>query len=326
MNDNASTDALLRDAFTTRLQAAPQTSTALHARTIDAIAPRAAGRTMWLRAAARWPALAAPARWAVAAAIVIVGGTLSIGTLRLAHHADPENARPFNVSYDQRSQARTSIPIVAMKMKANTATATPVAAAAPMAPAQTAPQLARVGEMAIVVRDVASALKSIREMTAREAGFVSALQDNTPDNPAEPRNAWLSVTVPSARLDAVMDTVAATGAVTSRSTKGEDVSSSIVDTSAHLNNLQHEERDLLKIMDRGGKTSDVLDVQTHLSDVRDQIETLDAQTKLLHDRVATATLDITITQDRLQHAAILPSGGTRVDAIWQVAHATPRSR
>ncbi|GAC1533319.1 MAG: hypothetical protein NVS2B17_00810 [Candidatus Velthaea sp.] len=119
----------------------------------------------------------------------------------------------------------------------------------------------------------------MRTWTARESGSVTSLQDAMPDDPAEPHNAQVTLAIPSGRLDAVMDAIAATGAVKSRATKGEDIATSIVDTSARLRNLRREERDLLKIMDRGGRTSDVLEVQTHISDVRGQIETLNAQVR-----------------------------------------------
>ncbi|GAC1533324.1 MAG: hypothetical protein NVS2B17_00820 [Candidatus Velthaea sp.] len=36
-------------------------------------------------------------------------------------------------------------------------------------------------------------------------------------------------------------------------------------------------------------------------------------------RVATATLDIALTQDRPQHGALIPSSGARLDAMWQAA-------
>ena len=55
------------------------------------------------------------------------------------------------------------------------------------------------------------------------------------------------------------------------------VDATIVDEEARLRNLRREEGDLRTLMDKGGKVDEILTVQQNLSDVRGQIEELDAQ-------------------------------------------------
>jgi Domain of unknown function (DUF4349) len=75
----------------------------------------------------------------------------------------------------------------------------------------------------------------------------------------------------------------------------DDVTTQIVDTEARLKNLRQQEAMTQKIMERTGSIKDVLAVSQQLSQVRDQIERLDAQVKQLKTQVAYSTIKLQLS-------------------------------
>jgi hypothetical protein len=69
-------------------------------------------------------------------------------------------------------------------------------------------------------------------------------------------------------------------------------------------------------MDRGGKVDEILTVQQNLSEVRGQIEQLDAQHAHDVHRVATSTITLTLTEDRPNSAPAKPGPTARIDGAW----------
>ena len=128
--------------------------------------------------------------------------------------------------------------------------------------------------------------------------------------------AQLTVEVPASRLDGTLDTLAALGTVQNRAIDAEDVDAAIVDEEARLRNLRREEIDLRKLMDRGGKVDEILTVQQNLSEVRGQIEQLDAQHQHDLHRVATSTITVALTEDRPDAAPAKPGPSARIDGAW----------
>ncbi len=73
-------------------------------------------------------------------------------------------------------------------------------------------------------------------------------------------------------------------------TQATEVGGQIVDLEARLRNLRASESALVEIAKGTGKVSDLLEVEAQITDVRGQIEQLDAQRAQLADQVAYGTL------------------------------------
>jgi len=104
--------------------------------------------------------------------------------------------------------------------------------------------------------------------------------------------------------------------VQNKAIDAEDLDASIVDEEARLRNLRREETDLRRLMDRGGRVTDILSVQQQLSDVRGSIEQLDAQHANDLHRVATGTIALALTEDRPNAAPAKPGPTARIDGAW----------
>lgn len=154
------------------------------------------------------------------------------------------------------------------------------------------PQLIKRASLTLEVESVDEQLAEISRLITTEQGDILDLQDREPHSSI--RTAFIRIRVPQNRLDALITRLAEVGTVESRSVTAEDVSTQLVDLQARVRNLRKSEEALLEIMDRSGSIGDVLEVSRELSNVRQQIEQLDAQYKNLQTQVSYSTLELTL--------------------------------
>jgi peptidoglycan hydrolase CwlO-like protein len=122
-----------------------------------------------------------------------------------------------------------------------------------------------------------------------------------------------------------MAALAKFGAVTSRSVKAEDLTSDITDSGARLTNLRRTEADIRTIMDRSGSVSDIMDAENKLSDVREQIETIESELKSMNGRVAYSSIEIHLAAEK-QNKPTDPSVANQLgNAFGSASHALVQS-
>ena len=79
---------------------------------------------------------------------------------------------------------------------------------------------------------------------------------------------------------------------------GEEVTSQVVDLDARLKNARETETQLTEILrSRTGKIGDVLEVEKEMARVRGEIESMEADQKQLQDRIAFASIDLSLTEE-----------------------------
>ena len=149
-------------------------------------------------------------------------------------------------------------------------------------------QIVYTGSVNLVVADMAPALAKARTAVEAAGGYIGASQEsNDNDRPT----ATVTYRIPASKWE---DTITALRAlatkVVAEQTQATEVGSQIVDLEARLRNLRASESALLEIAKGAGKISDLLDVQAQLTDIRGQIEQIDAQRQHLADQVTYGTL------------------------------------
>ena len=177
-------------------------------------------------------------------------------------------------------------------------------------------RLAKTARIEVLVRDVEASLKQAQAAIGRAGGELTALDDASPRTSGAVHAATLVVEIPPDRLDGTLDALATLGTVQNRSIDAADVDATIVDEEARLRNMRREESDLRRLMDKGGKVDEILTVQQNLSDVRGQIEQLDAQHQHDLHRVAASTITAVLTEDRPTGAPAKPGPTARIDGAW----------
>jgi len=255
-----------------------------------------------------------PARYATAAMLVVGFGAAAFA----AHHAREANVTATDTGGGAVSDVKqTTIFRVTPGPNAQKITVQHEHAAAP-AEQTVAKQhrLAKKARLDLLVRDVEATLKQAQSAVRRAGGDVTSLDDTSPRSAGSVHAATMVVEVPADRLEDTLDHLGLLGTVQQRAIDAEDVDAAIVDEEARLRNLRRAETDLRTLMDKGGKVDDILTVQQNLSEVRGQIEQLDAQHRNDVHRVATSTIAVSITEDRPNPTPAVPGPTARIDGAW----------
>lgn len=157
--------------------------------------------------------------------------------------------------------------------------------------------------MSLETPDVSRAVQDTQRLARSHGGtvassFVAAPETGTsePIGPDSRARATLTLRVPTARLDGLMDELSSLGRMLTSDTSAIDVSQQVIDVEARVRNLKAEERRLRELLERAGTISDLLEVETQLTRVQGEIESLTAQASYLKQQAAMSTLTVTIEQ------------------------------
>jgi len=110
------------------------------------------------------------------------------------------------------------------------------------------------------------------------------------------RNASLTIRIPAEKLDEFLSTVAEVSNVTSRNERVEDVTLQYVDLESHKKMLQAEQERLLELLEEAETIEDIIALESRLSEVRYQIESMESQLRTFDNRVSYSTVYLEIEE------------------------------
>jgi hypothetical protein len=162
-------------------------------------------------------------------------------------------------------------------------------------------------ETSVVVADLDAAAQAVRASVAELGGYVGEARIAGGE---ETRYASFEVHVPVARLPAFRERVAKLGEVSSDAEKAEDVTEQRADLEARLRNARAQEKRLLDLLaEKAGTLADVVAVEKELASVRENVERMEAQQRVLEGQIANATVKV---QLHTRHTAARPGPGRRI--------------
>ncbi|MCD6309360.1 MAG: DUF4349 domain-containing protein [Candidatus Eremiobacteraeota bacterium] len=156
--------------------------------------------------------------------------------------------------------------------------------------------IVKTGNINIVVREVTEAAKKITEYVESKNGWV--VSSNIYEQNEIPRGD-ITVRVPAELFDESMkyfESIAEK--VTSIDVQGEDVTEEYVDLESRMKTLSATEEQLLKIMKRSGKISEVLEVVRELNRIREQKERTIGRMQYLEGCARMSTISIHLAPSR----------------------------
>lgn len=246
---------------------------------------------------------------AIAAAAIIVFGAATFAASRFARHNVSYTSEPERVSVVKNAMLMPKLVIPAPQAPGS---------AVQNAPASNdEPQIARTGKVTLFVSDVPGAVKKAEAIAGSHSGIVFSLHSSETDEDGAP-TAVMEIRVEASRFDGTIAAIRQLGKVRENTVSAEDLTGDIADSQARLTNLRRTEGDMRKIMDRSGTVGQILDVEEHLSEVRSQIESLEAQLKSMRGRVAYATISVSM-QAEAAPAPVEPGGAAQLAQAWSGA-------
>lgn len=138
------------------------------------------------------------------------------------------------------------------------------------------------------------AFAAASRVAAGHGGFVLSSERNTGDDAGA--SGVLVLRVPVAGFDAARDDLADLGDVEDERITGQDVSGQIVDLEARLRSLTAQEEALRALMAKANTIGETIDVQRHLTEVRQQIEQLAGQKARLENQAALSTIRVELIE------------------------------
>jgi hypothetical protein len=196
-------------------------------------------------------------------------------------------------------------------------------------------QLILNADIALEVRDVRAAYDRVQIVAAAQGALITSanLQAGASEKATNTYgSASLVLRMPQTRFYAVRQRLIdlagdLQGKVLRDAVSSEDVTEQYVDLQARLRHFKSQETQLLDIMSRARKISDILAVRDQLSVIQQEIERLSGQLRFLQNRVDLSTITVEITQKGRKPAPPAPltmltsikDAGKQVSAAWTKA-------
>jgi hypothetical protein len=151
-------------------------------------------------------------------------------------------------------------------------------------------KIVRTGSMELEVADVAKALAAGRDAIRSVGGYIGASQQQ---RSGDETVATVTYRIPVSRWEDTLASMRGLGTVMAEKTDATEVTAQIVDLDARIRNLKASEQALVGYAEKAPKVSDLLEIQSRLTDTRGEIERLSAQQANLSNQAALATLAVT---------------------------------
>ena len=156
--------------------------------------------------------------------------------------------------------------------------------------------IVREGEIRLSVDNVPETARDVTRIAVSEGGRVQSVSIEGPDGQD---GATIVVRVPVDRFDAFMSAMRPLAVlVLSEQASSEDVTEEHVDLDARLRNLQRTEIRFLDLMDQAESIPDILRVQSELTTVGRNIETLQGRLQFLERSAAESRIQVTLRASR----------------------------
>lgn len=146
--------------------------------------------------------------------------------------------------------------------------------------------------------DLNGALDAISEKLTALDGYMESqnIYNGSAYSGRRYRHANLTLRVPAERLDEFTAAVDAISNVVSSSRDTDDVTLQYVDTESRVKALETERDRLLELMEQAETMSDLLEIESRLTEVRGELERYASQLKVLDNQIDYATVNLSLSE------------------------------
>lgn len=160
----------------------------------------------------------------------------------------------------------------------------------------------------ITVKDTAQVLDSIQALADRLGGYIVSSRSWREDDQVR---AEITLRIPATQLHSALQQIKDQALeVDNESISGQDVTQEYTDLEARLRNLQATEKELQELLttvrEKTGKAEDILAVYRELTEIREQIETLEGRIHYLDTMTEMATITVDIWPEPLEKPVVEP--------------------
>lgn len=162
--------------------------------------------------------------------------------------------------------------------------------------AQSNRKLIRTVDLQIQTKEFDTVLTSVQERVQELGGYVeqSSIDSGSTYYSSYNRYSYLTVRIPSDKLDGFLENVKETANVTNISESTEDITLKYVDVESRKIALETEQNRLLVLLEKAETVEDIITIESRLSEVRYQLESYTSQLRTFDNQVDYSTVHINI--------------------------------
>jgi len=191
------------------------------------------------------------------------------------------------------TMGRESLDVLSAPNKARGLAEEPVSGAAE---AKTDRKVVRSGALDLVVDKAEEAARQVQALAEGAGGWVESLR--VYDVGDSQKNGSVIIRVPADKFKEVMENLKGLAInVESEVVNAADVTDQYVDMEARLKNMRAEEEQYLAILKQAEDIEDILNVTQRLHKVRERIERMEAQLKLLAEEIKMSSITVSLTAE-----------------------------
>ena len=162
--------------------------------------------------------------------------------------------------------------------------------------AQSNRKLIRTVDLEIQTKEFDTVLTSVQERVQELGGYVeqSSIDSGSSYYSSYNRYSYLTVRIPSDKLDGFLENVKETANVTNISESTEDITLRYVDAESRKIALETEQSRLLELLEKAEPVEAIITIESRLSEVRYQLESYTSQLRTFDNQVDYSTVHINI--------------------------------
>ena len=162
--------------------------------------------------------------------------------------------------------------------------------------AQSNRKLIRTVDLQIQTKEFDTVLTSVQERVQKLGGYVeqSSIDSGSSYYSSYNRYSYLTVRIPSDKLDGFLENVKETANVTNISESTEDITLRYVDAESRKIALETEQSRLMELLQKAETVEDIITIESRLSEVRYQLESYTSQLRTFDNQVDYSTVHINI--------------------------------
>ncbi len=211
----------------------------------------------------------------------------AIGALTLAGCSASQSALPGKGAADSAAIAPATIQPAPGQPASGTKTG-------PVTTLSTQRQVVTTGKVTMTVDNPLTVADTVAGIVEQAGGHIDNRSQQAPTG-GDHGSAWLTVRIPSASLTATLSSIKKLGKVGSASITSTDVTAASQDLTARITALQTSVDRLLTLMTKAASVQDLMAVETTLSERQANLESLQAQKRVLSDQIDYATITVSLT-------------------------------
>ncbi len=160
-------------------------------------------------------------------------------------------------------------------------------------------KLIRTVNMDVETKEFDNLLSAIRTQVKTLEGYIESMNTyngSTYYGYSGTRNANMTIRIPAAQLDDFLNTISGIGNVIRRSENEDDITLTYVDLESHKAALLAEQTSLLELLEKAETVEDIITLQSRLSDIRYQLESMESQLRTFDNKVDYSTVYLNIDE------------------------------